>query len=181
MQKQSPGSEEKDSAVALSKSGSRHSSGEDESAHKTDDNIPDLNAVNIKLSATAELTKICPVQPRKATSTVPKKEPLGSLLEGVPHVPNAPKIPSLRDLDESGETNTPGVAPDGTPALINTVEEKRERAILSACVRSDGLNHFISKEEIKAVKARGIERLPVVELPQKKKRNLMQKLRLSRK
>ena len=60
-------------------------------------------------------------------------------------------MPSLKDLDESGKAKTPSVGPDGATALTNSAEDKRERAILFACVRDGGLNRFISKEEIKAI------------------------------
>jgi hypothetical protein len=172
LQKQSRKPEEEDSAIVLSKSGSKHSLGED-------DKTGDLRAVNIKLSASAGNPNICPVEPSKAACT-PKNKPLKSLLEGVPHISNAPKMPSLKDLDESGKAKTPSVGPDGATALTNTAEGKRERAILFACVRDGGLNRFISKEEIKAIKARGIGLLAVVELPKEEKRSSRQKLRLSR-
>jgi hypothetical protein len=124
---------------------------------------PDLNAVNEKLSA-----KNCIAEPSNvATPSDPAKavfQNLRSELEGIPHAPNAPKIPSVDGVDSSKANNT---GTDGVQATISKVEDQRERAILEACVRPDGLNHFISMAEIQALKALGIERMPVIALPEK--------------
>jgi hypothetical protein len=169
-------SDKKDSAIAMSENDSRKGSGEEETARKIDDNIPDLNAVNVKLSASAEIGT---AESSKAAASIPapaKIAPLKSQLEGVPQFPNAPKIPSVRDLDEAGEAKQTGA--DGAPVSISKAEDQRERDILNACVRADGLNHFISKDEVKALKARGIKRLPVAALPEEVEgQNFMQKLK----